>query len=512
MRFRKSKLVLVLVTLGVFLTACSTGGGGTGGKDTLTVASSADAVTFDIQNTNDQATTRVARQMYEPLIQQNDALELVPGLAESWTALDDTTYEFKLKKDVKFHNGEPFTAKDVEYTMKRAAESEQIGHIVGELDVSKIKVVDDYTIQLGTKEPFGPFLTHLAHPATAILNEKAVTEGGEDYGTNPVGTGPYKFASWIAGSEINVERFEDYHGTPGATEKIKFKVIKENSVRLISLETGEIDIAYDIAPSDIAKVEENKDLTMLKDPNLSTGYIGFNVQSDTPIKDVKVRQAINYAIDVDAILSTVYQGVGSKANGPLNHLVFGADKNPLGYEYDVEKAKALLTEAGYPTGGFTLKLYVGDNNAQRIAIAEIVKEELSKLGITVEITQLEWATYLDATGKGEHDLFILGWTTITTDADYGLYPLFHSSEFGKAGNRSFYKNERVDELLDKGKSTVNPDERLAIYKEAQELISVDAPWIFVNDGENDTAISNKVKGFAHHPSGSHFLSGVSVED
>lgn len=515
MRLKKKTTAILLATMALVLTACSTGGGKgtTGGvKETLVVGVNADAVTFDIQSTNDAPTTNMSKQIYNTLIKQTEDLELVPALAESWEKIDDTTYEFKLREGVKFHNGETLTAADVAFTMERAKTSEQIGHIVGELDVTKIKVVDDTTIQLGTTEPFGPFLTHLAHPTLGILNEKAVTEGGEDYGTNPVGTGPYKFVNWEAGTEVNLERFDDYFDTAGASPKIKFRVIKENSVRLISLETGEIDIAYDVAPADIAKIEGNDDLVLARDKNLRTEYIGFNVQSATPVKDVKVRQAINHAINVQAILDTVYQGVGSPAKGPINELIFGSNQDLEAYDYDLDKANALLTEAGYPGGGFTVKLYVGDNNAQRTQVAEILKEELGKIGITVEITQLEWATYLDATGKGEHDMFLLGWTTVTTDGDYGLFPLFHSSQFGKAGNRTFYSNARVDELLQAGRVGKTNEERIAAYKEAQEIIRDEAPWVFFLYGEDVVAYSKRVTGFKLHPTGTHYLSGVSATE
>ena len=515
MKKRNKGLLSVFLTALLLLTACSPGGdtGGTAGgfKDTLVVASAADAVTFDIHNTNDSATTRVARQIYETLIRQTEDLELVPSLAESWEAIDDTTYEFKLKKGVTFHNGEPFTAKDVAYTLKRALTSANVGHIVGEIDETKITVVDDHTIRIGTKKPFGPLLTHLAHPATAIMNEKAVTEGGDDYSIAPVGTGPYKLTNWTAGSEINLERYEGYHGTAGATEKITFKVIKEDSVRVIALENGEIDVAYDIPPNEIATVEASEGLTLVRDLNLSTAYVGINTQSKTPLSDVKVRQAINYAIDVETIVANVFQGVGKPAKGPLNPLVFGSTTGLPEYGYDVEKAKALLAEAGYPNGGFGFNLYVGDNNAQRIKIAEIIKEALAQLNIEVTITQLEWASFLEATGKGEADMFILGWTTVTTDADYGLYPLFHSSQQGAAGNRSFYVNARVDELLEAGKTETDTDKRLALYKEAQEIIAEEVPWVFVQDGENVTGISNKVKGFKHHPTATYFLEKVTVE-
>lgn len=504
------KLLSLILLSALLITGCSSGDAGSGGS-TLTVASDSEPVTFDIQATNDSATTRVARQIFEPLIKQNEDLELVPNLALSWEAVDDTTYEFKLKEGVTFHNGEPFTAADVEWTIRRAMESASIGHIVGALDGDKLKVVDDYTIQIGTTVPFGPLLTHLAHPATAMLNEKAVTEAGEDVGTTPVGTGPYKLDTWNAGSDLTLSRYEDYHGDAGKSDKIVFRLIAENSVRLIELETGGVDIAYAIAPADISKVEENDDLVMVRDLDLSTSYVGFNMLSDTPLKEKLVRQAINYAIDVESLLDAVYLGVGKPAVAPLNAQAFGANLDLPQYTYDVAKAKELLAEAGY-ADGFAVNLYVGDNNPQRLQIAQVLKEELKGLNIDVNVKQLEWGAYLDATANGEHDIYILGWTTVTTDGDYGLYPLFHSGQFGAAGNRSYYANDKVDKLLEDARTSSDQALREQYYKEAQVYINDEAPWLFLQDGENLTGISKNVKGFRHHPTATHFLSGVSVEE
>ena len=514
MKLKKTKIISLALVALLLLTACGSGNdGGSGGdagiKDTLTLASGADAITFDIQATNTQSTTRIARQIYETLIFQGDDLSLSPGLAEKWETVDDTTYVFHLKEGVKFHNGEPFTADDVAYTMKRAAKSADIGHIVGAIDESKIKVIDEHTIEIGTKEPFGPFLTHLAHPATGIMNEKAVEAGGEDYGVKPVGTGPYTLEEWISGSEITLKAFDGYHGDKPKSDKIVFKVIKEEDTRLIALENGEIDIALDIAPNDVAKVEANPDLKMYREQNLSTAYVGFNVASKTPISDPKVRQAISHAVDVDSIIKTIYQGVGTKAVGPVNSLVFGFNDKLKPYDYDMDKAKALLEEAGY-ADGFSFKFYVGNNNAQRVSTAEVIKESLSKLNITVEISQLEWGAFLEASANGEPDMFALGWTTVTTDADYGLYPLFHSEQFGAAGNRSFYKNDRVDELLSAAKGEIDVEARKAMYEEAQVLITEDAPWIFIQSGEDVIAASAKVEGFKNNPTGSYYLDNVSV--
>lgn len=510
-----SKLFILLVALLVFITGCSSDNGGDNANTELVVANGADPVTFDIQATNDQATTRIARQIYDTLIKQTNDLELVPALATKWEHIGDNVYEFTLRDDVTFHNGEKFTANDVAFTLRRAKESASIGHIVGAIDPDTIEVVSDTVIRFGTFEAFGPLLTHLAHPATAILNEKAVTDAGEDYGTTVVvGTGPFKFESWTTGDRVIATRFDDYWGDAPALERIVFKTIADPSVRLIELETGAAHIAYDLSPQDLDKVRDNDDLTLLNTANLGAEYLGLNLQSDTPLKDKNVRKAIAHAINVEEIIDVIYLNVGSQMSGPINELVFGFNDALEPYAFDLDLAKDYLAQAGYPDGGFELVLQVGDNSQERILVAQVVQESLAKIGITVNVRQSEWASFLDSTGKGEGDMFLLGWTTVTTDGDYGLYPLFHSSQFGAAGNRSFYKNDEVDRLLELGRYTSNEDSdlRADYYKEVQRIVHDELPWVFLQTRENVTGISNRVKGFEHHPTGSYFLEDVSLTD
>ena len=519
---QKNKIWLVFLAAVFFLAACGGGGngegnggegaGGDGDPTVLRVANGADPVTFDIQDTNDQATTRIAKQIYETLIFQTEDLELVPGLATEWEEVEENLYEFKLREDVTFHNGEPFTAEDVEFTLRRAVESPTIGHIVGSIDPDTIEVVDDHTIRVGTSDTFGPFLTHLAHPAVAILNQTAVEEAGEDYGVSEViGTGPFEFEEWVSGTSVTANRYEDYWGDASEIDRIEFNTVADPSVRLIELESGAVDIAYDIAPSDIPAVEDNDELTLINTPNLGSEYLGLSVNNDTPLRDVKVRQAIAHAVDVEAIIDTVYMGVGDQMSGPINELVFGYNDDLDPIEYNIDTAKDLLAEAGYPDGGFSLSLYVGDNSQERIRVSQVVAEALAEIGITVEVKQMEWGAFLDSAAVGEPDMFLLGWTTVTTDADYGLYPLFHSNSFGEAGNRTFYANDRVDELLDLGRFTSDQDQRLEYYQEVQDILHEEVPWVFLQTRENVTGINNRVKGFEHHPIGSYDLSVVTLD-
>lgn len=511
MKNRKLALLITFLVFALFLTACGTTGnnGPNNGdaKDTLTVGMGGDAVSLDPHATNDQPSSRVAKQIYDTLIVQTEELDLEPGLATEWEQVDDTTFEFTLREGVKFHNGEDFTADDVKFTLDRAKESSHIGHIVGA--ISEVEVVDDHTVRIMTAEPFAPMLTHLAHPAAGILNEEAVTAGGEDYGQEPVGTGPYKFGSWVVGDSITLEINEDYWGEAAKTPNVVFKVVTDNSVRTIQLESGDLDIAYDIQPADVNRVDESEDLTLQRDANLSSTYIGFNVEK-APFDDVRVRQAINYALDMNAVVDAVYAGVGSPAKGPLGPNVFGANLDLEEYAVDIDKAKELLAEAGFPDG-FSTTLWTNENQ-QRIDIATIVQNQLEEVGIEVKVEIVEWTQYLEDTAAGKHDMFILGWSTVTADADYGLYALFHGSQVGDPGNRTFYANPEVDALLDEGRTTVDQDARLAAYEEAQQIIRDDAPWIFTWIGENLAGVSNKVTGFKQHPAGHHRLDTVSVSN
>ena len=504
--FKKGFCGLVCATV-IILTGC---GNNSESKDLteLVVAQSADAVSLDPHATNDSRSALIIKHIYETLVVQDEELTLQPGLAESWTFIDEKTYEFKLREGVHFHNGELFTASDVKFTLLRALESPNVSHIVGNIDPEGITIIDDFTIQISTLEPFAPLLAHLAHSAMSILNEEAVLVAGDTFGQNPVGTGRFIFESWLAGDRVVMKRNEDYHGTVANVEKLVVRTISEAPNRLIELETGAVDIALDIAPADINRLNAHEGLTLHRQADLRSNYLGFNSQKE-PFDNVLVRQAINYAVDVELIVNTILEGVGEAATGPIGANVWGANLDLEGYGYNPERAKELLAEAGLPDG-FNTTLLI-DDDATRVSIATVVARQLSEIGINVEIQSLEWGAYLEQTAEGNHEMFILGWTTVTADADYGLFPLFHSSQFGAGGNRTFFENSRVDELLEAGRTTNDPDARLAYYLEAQEIIVEEAPWLFLHVGETLVGTQANINGFKLNPSGHHTFYGVSFE-
>ncbi len=477
--------------------------------DELVVAQGATRTTLDPHGENDQPTSQIRSQIYDTLLRMDEEMEIHPGLAEDWEQVDDTTWDFYLREGVEFHNGEELTAHDVKYTFDRMVDPEDPAVAAFILDqVEETEVVDDYTIRLHLEIPFVPILQHLAHPVTGILNETATEELGEDYGTlDAIGTGPYEFDDWATGDYVDLVRNDNYWGENGKVERIRFRAIPEDTVRAIEVETAGVDIAYDISPIDEERLVEDPEVNVFKYAALGTDYIGFNVQEE-PYDQVEVRRAINYAVDVDTIIDAVYEGQGVPAAGPISDMVWGAHPDLEPYGHDVERAQELMAEAGYEDG-FETTFYTNDN-PQRIQTAEIVQDQLAQLNIDVEVNVLDWGDYLERTGAGEHEMFMLGWVSVTGDADYGLYSLFHSEYFGDPGNRTFFAHPELDERLDVGRRNADEDIRLDAYHGAQEIIRDQAPWIFIRHAEDVDAARDYVEGFVPHPAGHHDLSNVTL--
>ena len=367
----------------------------------------------------------------------------------------------------------------------------------------------DYTVKVTTVEPFGALLNHLTHPTAAILNEKAVKESGDSYGQHPVGTGPYKFVSWQSGDKIVLEANPDYFLGVTPIKYAIFRPVSEASNRTIGIETGELDIAYDIEGLDREKLKTDNSIVFLEEPSFGIDYIGFNTKK-APFNNVKVRQAIALAINADDFIIAVYKGSGEKANSLIGPKVFGYTTDAKAWEYNVEKAKKLLAEAGYPNG-FKTKIWVNEN-VERRDIAIILQAQLKEIGIDVAVETLEWGAYLDGTARGDHDMFMLGWVTVTGDADYGLFPLLHTSSFGGAGNRAFYSNPHVDELLSKARVSIDQDERKELYREVQIIAQEEVPYYVTAYKAQNAALQKNIENFKLKPAGHHRLYGVKFKE
>lgn len=506
------KLIAILLSVALVATlfvGCGSNEGAAGSdeKMTLTVATPADAKSMDPHLTNDLPSNNIFINMYENLLTLDENGELVGQLAEKWEKVDDLSYRFYLKKGVKFHNGEELKASDVKFSFLRAMniEGSAVSHVVGEIDPEGFVIEDDYTIVIKLKKPFTVFLTYLTHvPGGTILNEKAVTEAGDDYAQNPVGTGPYKFKEWAKGDRLTLERFDDHRAIKPVYKEVVFRAIPEETSRTIELEAGNVDIIYGVSADDISRIEENPELKMARSTNLNTQYMGFNCQKG-PLADVKVRQAISKALTVDKIVSTVLRGIGTQATGPISPSAKYYNKDLVAKEQNIEEAKALLAEAGYPDG-FDTTLWLNDKTV-RINMSEIIQNQLKEIGINVEVKVFEWSTYYEALKNGEIDMYLVGWTMSAPDPDFGLFPLFHTSNMG-TNNFSFYSNEDVDAMLEQGRLLEDGTERQQLYYDIQAKIYEESPWVFLYNGEETVGLKAGIEGFRPSPLGTHIIFNV----
>jgi len=515
------KILIFLLILTLLITACSKGsdkvdtsgdvsqgeGQSVSTKNNLVVAMASEPSTLDGNGKDDSASVQVKTQIYEGLVTKEANMEVLPLLAESWEYEDDTTIIFKIRQGVKFHDGTELKASDVKFSLERAYEMGFAAANLSAIDFEKCEVIDDYTYKMVLKHPFAPIISNLAASSAVIVPQKVVEEKGEDYlSNNPIGTGPYKLKEWIQGDRIELVKNEDYWGEVQGVDTITMRFISEAANRAIEVEVGGVDIAYDISANDIERLEENPDVEALRNMGLSTTYIGFNCQKE-PFTDKKVRQAVAHALDIENIVKTVYFGTGTPGRNVLAPTVWGFSEKVKPLEYNPEKSKSLLKEAGYGDG-FKTTIWVSDNQ-QRIDIAEIVQNQLRAVGIECEVKILEWGTFLEALEKKELDIYILGNSVTSGDGDE-LYYQFHS-ESNYSGNTAYYRNPEVDALIEESRSLIDDEERAKKLEEIQMLVIEEAPWIPVWHGEVVVGIRNNVKGFEIHPTGNHRLFNVYFE-
>jgi peptide/nickel transport system substrate-binding protein len=512
MRLKKNLFLMLVLALVLTLAAC-------GGKDAssgkvggdFVFVSASDAPTLDPHGMNDTATTNATSQIFDRLTEYAPDGSVVPALATEFNAVDETTWEFKLREGVKFHDGTDFTAADVKMSIDRILDPEFASPRAVVLNmIEEVVIVDEYTVQFKTSIPFAPLPAHLAHNAGSIIAVSAIEEennGGKTVNDNPIGTGPFKLDTWDRGAEIKFVRYEDYWGENAKLDTLSFVVVPEQATRVAMLETGDAN-AMLVGSSDVATVEGMSHVETIRVNGTRMDYLGFNMNK-APYDNIKVRQAIAMAINKSDIVDGILDGQGTAAVGPLAPTVVGNYQGLTPLAYDVEAAKELLAEAGF-ADGFTTTLWVNEGNRERADIAELIQSQLRPLGINVTIESVEWGAFLEKTGAGEHELFILGWTTVTGDADYGLYALFHSTQHGSPGNRSYYTNARVDELLDKARQEADQSVRDEAYKEISEILVEEAPMVYLQHPDFVFGV-NGGEGLFVNFSGTPFFKDVSVK-
>ncbi|WP_186670480.1 glutathione ABC transporter substrate-binding protein [Sporosarcina sp. BP05] len=500
-------IVMVLAALLLLLQACSTGSTGDKEKEKGTEPDSAigeggvlkivrlsDATGLDPHFITDIPSANVVHgKVYETLVAFDKDGEIQSRLAEEWKQVDDLTWDFTLREGVKFHDGTPFNAEAVKVTFDRlldpatgSPQREKLGMI------SEVIVVDDTHVTLKLSEPYAPLLSILASNEGSILSPKSIKETADELAVHPVGTGPFVFDSWKSGQQITLKKNENYWGEKVKVDAVEFKVVPEDSTRLAMVESGEAHISDQVPVTEIDRIESSDTLNLFRTEGLAVEYVGFNT-TKAPFDNVKVRQAVSYAIEREAIIKGVYNNVGTLANVAMSPKVFGYSKNVEAYPYDVNKAKTLMKEAGFEKG-IKVKLLTSDRK-ERINMAEVIQSQLKGIGVEVEIEVLEYGSYIEQIDGKEHQMFIGGWGNATGDGDYNQYNLFHSASVGPPGNHFYYQNPVVDKLIEQGRTETDPAKRLVIYEEAMQIEMDDAVYVPIRNYEHLAVYNNNVENF-----------------
>ena len=500
---KKLSYLLSIMMLVFVLQACSTANNDEEAKETsdttdtaeeLIILRASDATNLDPHFITDIPSANIVHgKVYETLIAFDKDRNFVPLLAKSWSQDDDTTWTFELNEGIKFHDGTDFNAEAVKATFDRLLDPATGSPQQDKLSMIKeIVVNDEYSVSLKLNSPYAGLLSILASNEGSIISPKAIAEKADQLKTSPVGTGPFVFKNWTSGQSIELETNQDYWGDIPAFSKLTFKIVPEDATRIAMVESGEAHISDQIPVTDLARIESSDTMSLFRTEGLAVEYIGFNVQ-DELLSDVKVRKAISYAIDRETIISGIYENVGTLANSAMSPMVIGYSENVKGYDYNLEEAKKLLSEAGIQEGT-TVKLLTSDRK-ERINMAEVIQSQLKGIGLKVEIQVLEYGAYIEEISKKQHQMFIGGWGNATGDGDYNQYNLFHSVSQGPPGNHFCYSHPDVDRLIAAARPESDLVERARIYEEALKIELDEAVYIPVRNYEHLAVVSDKVKGF-----------------
>jgi len=505
----------------------------------LVFGRSGDSTTMDPSHATDGESFYAASAVYDNLVQfKYGTTEIEPALAESWTVSEDgLEYIFKLRKGVKFaktkyfKKDSEFTSKDVVFSFKRQFDENHPYNKVGGAFkywsamsmsdiVEDVIAVDKYTVKITLKKPEAPFIANLAMEFAMILSadyadELAKKGDQEEIGRKPVGTGPFVFQKWTKDDKITFEANKEHWNGRPYVDKLIFKVITNNSVRAAELKAGSIHIMDFPNPAEVADLESDPKIKLVKQEGLNVGWLAFNNEKK-PFDNVLVRRAIRHAINTEGIVNSVYEGLGKVAVNPIPPTMWSYNSDLKGYEYNPEKAKELLKEAGFENG-FETNIWAmpvaRPYNPNGRKVAEAIQADLAKVGIRANIVSYDWGTYLKRSSMGEHDMVLIGWTGDNGDPDNFLNVLLsaHAAAEKPAQNRAFWKNAEFTKLIDEAKVTTVVEKRTQLYKEAQLIFEQEAPVHPIAHSIVVAPMLEKVQGFKLDPVGKRRFKDVWIE-
>lgn len=472
-------------------------------KDELVVVLKGEPSNIDPHGNGELVAFTVQTAVYDTLVTKDAEGNIIPALATDWEEVNEKTIRFHLREDVTFHNGDPLTADDVAYSIKRATEKPSSAGIFSAFDGENVKVVDTHTVDIAGKAPFAGMLNYLCSTRGQIICKAYVEDVGDnEAGRAPIGTGPFVFKNWETGTSITVERNENYWGETSAYKTLTFKFITEAATRAIEIESGNADIILDPSTADLPRLSSDDSLNVITDASYGISYVAFNIENEA-LSDIRVRQALSLAVDTSAVVEAVYGEYATAAESVIPSTVFSYASQGA-HEYDPEKAKELLKEAGYES--LTLSFGVPDGTEYR-DIAEAVQYMWSLVGVNAEITIASMSEAIAAGRRGEYDVAVSAANFTTGDPGHAL------ADFdSRAGSWLHPVDSSIDPLLDEGMCTYESSARAAIYEDLQKYITEQYYMIPCGNKTVSYVTTKSVENFTFSPSNTpNFVSVLPYE-
>jgi peptide/nickel transport system substrate-binding protein len=467
---------------------------------TLRVGFYIEAATMDPHLSGSKIDRQVYHNIYEPLVTLDTKLGIKPGLAESWTQPDAKTLVFKLRRGVKFHDGTDFNAEAAKFNferMKTEPKSVRKGEVA---NIDTVEIVDSHTIRVNLKKPDAALLATLTDRAGMMVSPKVVQERGVELGRNAkgAGTGPFEFVEWVKDSHLVIKRHDAYWNKQGGPylERVRYRPIPDDVVKLQSLQSGEIDVMDYVQPRDVAAVKADKNLVVVDVPSLADFAYQLNT-TRPPFNSKPLRQAVAYALDLEQIVKGVWLNVGVPANGPIPPTSWAYDKSIPPIKRDVAKAKAKLAEGGQP-GGFTFTLTT-NNIPISVQEAEVMQAQLAEAGITAKVKLVDSATLISDGNNKSFEMISFQWSG-RPDPDGNTYQFLRTTP-GTSFNWSGISNPQIDALLDRTRELSNQAERRKLYSELTKLLQDELPMIFIVHPIEPKAFSPRVQNYEAIPDG-----------
>jgi peptide/nickel transport system substrate-binding protein len=448
----------------------------------------------------------IINQLYETLIDVDSSGKYIPGLVQAWEVKNEKNIILKLKKNVKFHDGTDFNGEAVKFVLERALNPETKASFRAEIeDIQTVEVVDPYTVRLILKEPSSAILGALANYAGYMISPTAIQKYGKDIVRNPVGTGPFKFKEAVEGDHITLVRNDSYHimGKDGRAlpylDELSIKIIPDDSVKLVNLKSGSLDLIDSVQTINIQSLSASKDIALVSTSASRVFKMLLNVTKE-PLSKKEVRQAIAFAVDREEFVKVVANGYGTVEPSVVMKQQWFYSPTVKKYGYDIQKAKALLAKAGYPNG-FKVKLSFTSREPDK-TIIQLIQSQLRKVGIDGEIETFDRLAFNNTWNKREGEIG-LNFAPVPKPDPYIQFQIF----FATKGNNNFtgYSSQKFDDILDKSKSTYNIEGRKAMYKELQDILADDSPEVFLFHLPLFEAHTKKLQGFSTDPEGGWLL-------